>query len=225
MITVIMVVNSTKGLFGRYSHNRDTKDTAQDILLLLYLLDRAGNNISGENDLKAKIKLTKLVFLAEKEMVEKSYKGFNFFYNIYKMGPSSKELYRLLDDLKSRALIDFDESNHTYTLTADGRTTIRDFYSAEDGNNKDFFLVIDKVLDKYADLGVDKILQNVYSMDFKPMHSSETINIGEEVEKAKGGPGRRLLMKQSGGQVQKELSVPENWIETINILMNPLFSR
>lgn len=217
-----MFSTSLGGFFK--SHDRNPKDTAQDILLLLYLLGQAGNDISGDDDFKAKIKLTKLIFLAEKEMVEKKFKGFNFFYNIYKRGPSSMELYTLLDDLKNRKLVEFDRPNHTYTLTPDGRTTIKDFASL-DGNNREFFEIIDAVLDKYGKLNVDRILQDVYSMDIKPMYSSKTINIGQEVEKAKGGPGKRLLMKQDESEIEKELEVPENWIETINVLMNPLFSR
>ncbi len=57
------------------------------------LIDRAGNNIFGNNTLDAKIKLMKLAFLAEKEIIEKKYKGFNFFLISIKEGHLARNFY------------------------------------------------------------------------------------------------------------------------------------
>jgi uncharacterized protein YwgA len=201
-------------------HERDPKDTAQDVLLLLYLLKKAGDNISGGDNFEARIKLMKLVFLAEKEMLDKGLKGFNFFFNVYKHGPSSKEVLQMLDDVKSSGLIDFDSVNNTFLLTSKGRGVISDF--VDSGNvNKDFFENIDKVISKYGELRTDKLLETVYGMKIKPLYGNREIEIGKAV---KEGSKARLLMKLDRNNTKKELDVPAEWIETVSVLMNPELS-
>lgn len=200
-------------------HDRENKDTTQDILLLLYLFERAGNNISGINTINAKVKLMKLVFLAEKKMVDLKYKGFNFFFNIYKRGPSSKELLQLIDDLMKQKLIDFDSINYTYSLTPIGRSVIKDFTTFSE-NNRSIFNVIDSILNEYGNLSSDEVVKKVYAMKIQPMYSNKVLNIGEAV---KNSERNRLLMKINKEDTEKELEVSSDWVETINVLMNPTF--
>jgi len=201
-------------------HERVNEDTAQDVLLLLYLIDKAGNNIFGSNTLDAKIKLMKLAFLAEKEMIEKKYKGFNFFFNIYKRGPSSKELLQLLDDLCSQNLVELDKTNAVISISPKGRATIRDFVESTHGQNKDAFQIVDSIIDKFGKLSTEEIIKLVYAMEMTPMYGSGKINIGQAVKKDER---KRLLMKLDKKEAKKDVFVSSNWIETINILMNPAF--
>lgn len=207
-----------KELLFPHNHSRDNRDTSEDILLLLYLINKANNDISGEDILKAKIKLMKLVFLSELAMIDKKLKGFNFFFNLYTHGPSSKELLKLLDDLENRGLVDFNKSDFIFHISEKGKITVEDFISKE---NEDFFKIIDDTLKEYGKLTSDKIVETVYKMDIKPMYSEETINIGKAVKES---PKKRLLMRLDKDEAKKELSVSDSWIETINFLMNPAFA-
>ncbi len=216
-MTLMGVLRAT--FFSR-NHTRENVDAVQDVLLLLYLLDKAGNNVTGTDPLQAKIKLMKLVYLAEKAMTDVGYKGFNFFFNIYKHGPSSRELLKTLDDLAKKKLIHIDEKTSSIVLTDGGRSTIRDFVETAPEKNKEIFSVIDSTVDKYGNLPVKKILDLVYSMEVTPMHSSTKINIGKEVQ---DGLRTRLLMKLDSEQIKNELNVSEDWIETVNVIMNPAF--
>jgi len=164
----------------------------------------------------------KLVFLSEYLMVMKNMKGFNFFFNIYKRGPSSMELLKILDHLVDRGLIEKDRSG--YSLKKDGKLTIDDFIHSK-SENKQFFGIIDEVVNEYGKLDTEKLLAKIYKMNVKPIHSTKEINIGNEVKCSEKKPGKRLLMRLDKDCVQKELDVSPEWIETINILLNPSFSR
>ncbi len=199
-----------------HTHKREINDTAEDILLFLYLLKRAGNNVSGNNAFEAQKKLMKLVFLAEKEMIDKQYKGFNFFFNVFKYGPSSMEVLRLADDLKERGLIEFDNANFTYTLASRGRSLINEFEKEEGrDNNKVFFEAIDKIISKYGSLTTQEIIEKVYAMKIVPLYGKKPIEIGKAV---KDGKRDRLFMKLENAR--KEFSVSKDWVATVNILMN-----
>ncbi len=209
-------MNILRGIFPR-THNKENKDSVQDILLVLYLLNEAGERISGSSVLMAKIKLLKLVFLSEKEMVDGRLKGFNFFFNVYKHGPSSIELLNMIDHLSDQKLITYQE--RTFCITEKGKELISEFiFSVTD--NTAFFNVIDNILTQYGDLSPEKIIEKVYAMEMKPMHSDEQINIGEAV---KTSARKRLLMKLDSSEAAKELNVPDDWIETVNFSMNPEF--
>lgn len=208
-----------QGIFPR-EHNKSNHDTVQDVLLLLYLMDKPAADLSGKTPLLAKIKLLKLVFLAEKEMVEKRLKGFNFFFNIYKRGPSSKELLRMIDDLRAQGLIAFDEAKRAFVVTEKGKELVQEF-SASVQDNTQFYSVIDSIIEKFGALTPEQILDKVYSMEISPMYSTDKINIGQEVAKSSR---RRLLMKLQPSEATKELSVPEEWVETVNYVMNPEFA-
>ena len=54
---------------------RDTNEEIIDKVLLLYLI----NEVNKQGELNGITKLMKLLFFAEKEMVENKVKGFNFF--------------------------------------------------------------------------------------------------------------------------------------------------
>ena len=201
--------------FWPWRHSRDTEDTAQDVLLLLYMLSKSDS--TGRNKLEAQLRIMKYTFLAEYQMsVKRAYKGLNFFFNIFKRGPSSTELLNLLDLLVEKKLVSFDETNSAFSLTPGGKSTIEEFISSVT-DNKDFFTIIDDVIKDYGSLPLDTLLDKVYAMNVTPMHSTETINIGESV---KNSPKKRLLMRMEKSEAKKELQVPEDWVNTVDILLN-----
>jgi len=199
------------------SHTREPKDTAQDTLLLLFLLQQGGDKICGKNSFDAKIKLMKLVFLAEMEMVSKRLKGFNFFYNIYKHGPSSMELLQLVDDLEARKFINYDSENVIYSLTPKAKRVVSDFKAEVGPSSKEFFEVISKIIEENASLSTQDLLKKVYEMKFIPNGEKE-ITIGEGVKRELRN---RLLMKLD--KPEKELNMPNEWVVTLNMLMNNEF--
>jgi uncharacterized protein YwgA len=200
------------------SHDRELKDTAQDVFLLLYLIQQGGDNVSGKNRLDAQIKLMKLVFLAEKKMLDSKLKGFNFFYNIYKHGPSSMELLQLVDDLRSQKLIEFDVQNNIYSLTPKAKRLILDFKEENEPTNSEFFEIINLVVQEEAKLSTGDLVKKVYAMKMVPLYSKKEVKIGEEVSEDKR---TRLLMKLQ--DPEKELTVSPEWVTTLNIVMHPEF--
>ena len=215
---MIMIAALTRA-FGR-NHTRENEDAIQDVLLLLYLLDKAGNAVTDKDPFQAKVKLMKLVYLAEKSMAEMGFKGFNFFFNVYKHGPSSKELLKTLDDLQKKHLIHLDDKSSSIVLTDRGRMTIRDFIETSGAENKKILSVVDDVVGKYAGMTTQQILDSVYAMEVTPMYSEKKVNIGDAV---KSGVRTRLLMRLDESDTKKKLEVSPDWVETLNVIMNPAF--
>ena len=217
-----LIINMMKftQIFSR-KHERNDKDTTEDVLLLLYLLKKQGGKISDKSIFDAQIKLMKLVFLSEYQMAHSGIKGFNFFFNVFKHGPSSKEVLNLVDHLINRGLID--KKDKEFSLSESGNITINDFvkFSKE---NKFVFDVIDENTTKYGKPCTEKLIEIVYSMNIKPLYSDTIININDEVRNTNGNPGKRLLMKLDEEHTKQELDVSDEWVETVKILLNPAFS-
>ena len=109
----------------KITHKRDLVDSIEDTILLLYLFHKSNGKIVGENDyLDAQIKVMKLIFLSELEAHINNEKGFNFFYNTYKKGPCSKEVFAILDDLANVNLITSDYKKNSINITEKGEKVI-----------------------------------------------------------------------------------------------------
>jgi len=209
-------------------HKRDLVDSVEDTILLLYLLDKVGGKIIGEDDyFQAKIKLMKLVFLSELETFKAKEKGFNFFYNTYKRGPCSQEVLAILDDLEKVDLITSDYKENSIGLTNRGREIIHSFLEDQglrvQSNNKHIIEKIDKVIEKYGNLTTEQLLKKVYAMEIE-LSSGKKVNVGEAVknfEKSGGKEKPRFLMRVS--KFKRRFVVSPEWVETFNVLCNPKF--
>lgn len=209
-------------------HKRDLIDSVEDTILLLYLLDKAGGKIVGENDyLEAKVKLMKLIFLSELETFKAKEKGFNFFYNTYKKGPCSQEVLAILDDLEKVDLITSDYKENSIGLTDRGREVIHDFLKDQKpdvrSNNKYIIEKINNVIKKYGDLTTEQLLEKVYAMEIE-LSSGKKINVGEAVknfEKSAGKQKPRFLMRVP--RSKRRFIVSSEWVETFSVLCNPKF--
>ena len=209
--------------FGRSHTRARTKTPYRTFCYCCIYWIRRGNAVTDKDPFQAKIKLMKLVYLAEKAMAEMGFKGFNFFFNVYKHGPSSKELLKTLDDLQKKRLIHLDDKSSSIVLTDRGRLTIRDFIETS-GTEKTrkSFRVVDDVVGKYAGMTTQQILDSVYAMDVTPMYFRiEKVNIGNAV---KNGLRTRLLMRLGESDTKKKLEVSPDWVgKTLNVIMNPAF--
>jgi uncharacterized protein YwgA len=210
------------------SHTRILKDSVQDTILLLYLLRESHGSIKEQNLFDAKIRLMKLVFLAEKEMVERRLKGFNFFFNIYKHGPSSWEILCLLDDLSAAGLIKLEDKE--IRLTSFGEKLVGDFVDSQRPeqrkNNTKFLSTVKNVVERNRDLNLKELLDKTYKIKMTPFGTKRSVEIGRAVEqfrKAPGKPKPRLLMRLPKKHVASELEVSEDWVQTFAVVCNPDF--
>lgn len=212
----------------KITHKRNLIDSIEDTILLLYLLYKSNGKIVGENDyLDAQIKVMKLIFLSELEAQINNEKGFNFFYNTYKKGPCSKEVFAILDDLTNVDLIISDYKKNSINITEKGEKIISNFLKNQRPNikshNQPILQKIDEVLKKYGQLTAKELIEKIYVMEMKTP-SGKKINIGEAVrnfEKTKGKSKPLLLIKSSG--YKKKLIITPEWTETFSVLCNPRF--
>lgn len=201
---------------------RNLKDSVEDTILLLYLLNEVQQKIAENSKFEAQLKLMKLVFLAELEMVEKEEKGFNFFFNVFKHGPCSNELFAIVDDLKEANLIDFDYDKNSFILTGHGKKILLDFLGSQTSKhkikNQSFFKKIDSIVDKYSNLTAQQLKNEVYAMTIKTPFMKKEVQIGEAVDNSSK---QRLLMRLP--KCKKAFYVSPDWVETFGIVCNPDF--
>lgn len=212
----------------KITHKRDLIDSIEDTILLLYLLHESNGKIVGENDyLDAQIKVMKLIFLSELETHLNNEKGFNFFYNTYKKGPCSKEVFAILDDLADVDLITSDYKKNSINITEKGEKVISNFLKNQKpkikSHNQSILQKIDKVLKEYGKLTTKELIEKIYAMNIKTP-SGKKINIGKAVkdfERTQGKCKPLLLIKSS--DYKKKLNITPEWIETFSVLCNPRF--
>lgn len=203
-------------------------DSIEDTILLLYLLHKSDGKIVGENDyLDAQIKVMKLIFLSELKAHLNNEKGFNFFYNTYRKGPCSKEVFAILDDLTNVGLITSDYKKNSINISEKGEKVISNFLKDQKPNiksyNQTILQKIDKVLKEFGKLTTKELMEKIYAMEIETP-SGKKINIGEAVrnfERTKGRSKPLLLIKKSG--YKKKLIVTPEWKETFAVLCNTRF--
>lgn len=210
------------------THKRNLMDSIEDTILLLYLLHKSDGKIVGENDyLDAQIKVMKLIFLSELKAHLNNEKGFNFFYNTYRKGPCSKEVFAILDDLTNVGLITSDYKKNSINISEKGEKVISNFLKDQKPNiksyNQTILQKIDKVLKEFGKLTTKELMEKIYAMEIETP-SGKKINIGEAVrnfERTKGRSKPLLLIKKSG--YKKKLIVTPEWKETFAVLCNTRF--
>lgn len=209
-------------------HKRNIEDGIEDTVCLLYLLKKIGGKIKGGSGfLDVQLKLMKLVFLAELQMSQKDKKGLNFFYNIYKKGPCSKEVFAIVDDLNTVGLIQSDYKDNCLFLTKKGESVIDSFMKEQNqktkNNNNNIFKEIDEVISKYGKLEVDELIEKVYEMDITTPNGKK-INIGDTVgvfKETKEEKKPVLLLNRRN--YKNKLIISSEWMETFKILCDPKF--
>ncbi len=146
---------------------RSMHEKITDELLLLYMLDvaeRLGIRIHEET------RLQKLVFLAEREMLGRRYKGFNYNFIRLDYGPYSRDLRKDLETLLRAGVIKDDDARG-FILTDKGRELLRRLSKFFE-RNSDVLHIILKVLNEYGRLPLDQLLKEVYDLP-RPLKGPE----------------------------------------------------
>ena len=143
----------------RVRRGRSKGERCADLLLLLYLIWDArerGCMILGET------KLQKLVFLAEREMLGKRYKGFNYNFVRLDFGPYSAELKRDLTLLLEVGLVE-DHPREGLVLTQRGERVLREVMPLL-RRHAEILEVIEGVNERFAGMDLGDLLEHVYGL-------------------------------------------------------------
>jgi uncharacterized protein YwgA len=136
---------------------RTLRDRAIDHFLTLYLINDA---FSRKNlILLPSTKLQKLVFLSEKNMIDKREKGFNFYFIKLIHGPFSQELENDVSKLVQDGYI----NDMGLKPTENTPAVLEDFNDIIE-RNRVFFRKVDAVNDDFAPMSLQKLLRIIYAM-------------------------------------------------------------
>lgn len=184
---------------------RNEKEEIIDMLLLLYLI-REANKYAHIG----KVLLQKLVFLAEKAMVNNDIKGFNFRFFRYDLGPFTEEIYRDSEKLYNAGLLR--ETEWPFRLTECGNALLENIYSSivRRSNNREVLNIIEKIVRKYAKYDVEKIKQFVYAIKIQPLGESKTLPI-KDIRS-----GYWLIKKIDEKKAKKSFTLDEELIEDLD---------
>jgi uncharacterized protein YwgA len=134
------------------------RERVTNILLLLYLIDQANAKGKVEDELK----LQKLAFLAEKELVKRRLKALSYNFFRWLKGPFSKNLRLDLILLTQSGFVR--NENNRIELTEKAREVLSNCQELLDVN-KHFLKSIDAITDTYSQHPSDDIKELVYSME------------------------------------------------------------
>jgi len=130
-----------------------------DRLLLLFTI----GDLNMRGIYPGRVKLQKLVFLSEREMLGLRIKGFNYNFIKLDIGPYSDELSRDLELLQERNLIVYDKERSVFILTDKGRDLLMKL-SDVIRENKDILSIIRHVNEEHGYKSLDELLDHVYSL-------------------------------------------------------------
>lgn len=144
-------------LFHWNTMARTIREKAIDHLLTIYLI----NDVFSRKNLHLlpSTKLQKLVFLSEKQMIDKREKGFNFYFIKLVHGPFSQELENDLGKLVQDGFI----SDLGLKPMVNAKLILEDFQDVID-RNQTFFKKINTVNDNFACMPLQQLLTIIYAM-------------------------------------------------------------
>jgi uncharacterized protein YwgA len=176
-------------------------------LLLLYLIRQASRLGRVEDDLKVQ----KLTFLAEKQLVQKKLRGLTYNFFRWHRGPYCASLSNDIQALTTNGLLERTPSG--IRLTKDGQ----DLVSQCDellARNSMFTGSIDSVLKDYASLPPDKIKETVYKMAIFVPKLRKMMTI-EDVPQ-----GQLILFNLSEKKARGVFDLDESWLATLELVLD-----
>jgi hypothetical protein len=189
--------------------DRTFEERLSDSALSLVLLSQ----IPDGETIGDRLKVMKLLFLAEYRMFTERAKGLNFTFYRYKLGPFSKEVEELWDALKVSGYLQEDEE---FALTDEGRRLAHAFRAdvLENATNTYFNEAISSIAQQYGRQDRNEIMARVYDMQVFDIE------------------GRRLRMRDASlGTVFTEalepseakmiVSIDPGWLDTLAIALDP----
>ncbi|MDH5414835.1 MAG: Panacea domain-containing protein [Flavobacteriaceae bacterium] len=184
---------------------RSYDEVIVDRLLLLYLsttMRSSGRLLSGD------LKLQKLVYKSEENMLLGQDKGFNYFFIRYKMGPWSRELQEDAKELTKMGFLNKEQyaympADRTYKLIEDADEIFK--------KNRFAVQIIDQVIREFGEYKGKELKVLMYAYP-KPDTKIpiQHIKLGDPI-----------LQKLSIHEAKNRFILDEDWLDTLGILFNP----
>jgi len=191
---------------------RSINEAIADRLLLLYLLFRTrckGFSISG-TAFERQLKLQKLLYWVEYEMVSTGYKGLNYHFFKWTYGPFAQEIYVDCGHLLINDLIT--EERRELGVTGKGYEFLENCDEVFE-DNPGISAFFDRIIDRFGGYDAEDIKNATY--DF-PIFGKKT-PIGR-VRK-----GELILSKLKYGEAEQVFFIDEKWMPTFQIMFDPVF--
>jgi uncharacterized protein YwgA len=188
---------------------RNWSEVLLDRFLTLFLVRetiKSGWPITG------KLKLLKLIYLAEQRMTKEGIKGFNYNFYRWDYGPFSHELIKDYEYLVDNGFLK--ESNHNIDLTERGLGVLEDCRELLDKNGEiiDYIRKVIKEFGPYRGKKIKKVVYDIPKIEEKKL-ISETLH------------GEELLRRMEADEAKKFFLIDDEWLETIAILMDKELSN
>jgi len=184
----------------------DIQDRVVNNILLLHLIEKA-NSIGCVED---NLKLQKLVYLAQKKLIEKKFKVFSYNFFRWDKGPFSADVNNDLNSLTSRGLI---KKRWPIRLTKEG-TELLDSCSELVEENEAFIRIIDEVISDFAEYTPEEIKEYVYEMSVFVPRLREVMTIAEIPR------GTLILFKPSDKRSKAKFVIDRCWCATLELAMD-----
>ena len=181
-----------------------------DAALLLVLWSRASSEETGAG---GRLRLMKLAYFAARKMAEASICGLSLSFYRWKYGPMCNEVYEIWEQLRAAGML---EEEEVWDVTADGLDLAESFYRdvLSEEANAPIKRVIDETCERWrTDWSAQLLMQHTFGLAAKIDGTGPTIRdlpLGSEFESPPDLSSADVV-----------LSVPNSWVETITLLLNP----
>lgn len=150
---------------GNIFRNLISQESQLSRLDILLLLLKNGSHCNSKGLIRDRTRLQKLLFLAQKELVNRGYKS-KYAFRPYKYGPFSQELYTDLEWLRMNNLVEvrtnFDQKEGVTTefvITDEGRNRLRNLDSVPLQNIEE---IVKRVVEEYKHLSTTQLVDFVH---------------------------------------------------------------
>lgn len=183
------------------------RERVTNVLLLLYLVDQA--NAKGK--VEDEFKLQKMVFRAQKKLVEKKLKAFSYNFFRWLKGPFSKNLRIDFITLRDHKFLKVTRDG--IELSSKGKELVEDSKDVFD-TNRMFLRYVDQTIERYAKLSPEDIKEEIYSLKVMVPRIRELMTIKEI-------PLRQLILfKTSDKKARAIFRMPSSWLATFEIMFD-----
>lgn len=180
------------------------RERVTNVLLVLYLIETT-NTIGNLED---ELKLQKLVFLAQKKLVERGLKAFSYNFFRWRKGPFSKnlriDLITLLETKFVRRKLDKIE------LTEKAKELLEDCTKLLN-ENRYFLKFIDNIVSKYSEYSPEDIKESVYALKVMVPRIRQIMTIKDIA------PSQLILFKTSDKKARSIFSISNSWLATLEL--------
>lgn len=176
-------------------------------LLFLYLVGETSKAGEVEDNFKAQ----KLVFLSEKQLIQRKLKAFNYTFLRWHRGPYCKDLANDIKRLQKAGLLRKD--GERIVLTDFGRGVLQHFGDVL-ARQATFTEPIKKVAQEYGPIAPDDLKERVYDMSIFVPKIRRVMKIRDIEEKS------LILFKMSEGKAKKSFTLDESSQATLELVFN-----